>query len=238
MSTDDQKSLFMPGAHAHDAVHESGATDEAFASTPRSPGDVDTAVASLDALLAAGDVRDETLRRACDEKLAALRSLYRGRPELFAASTLAALRRIAESVKNAGNATASLGPRLAGGGTPHEVLKSVFGYDSFRLGQEEIIRAVLAGRDCIGVMPTGAGKSLTYQIPSRILGGTTLVISPLIALMKDQVDAMREIGMRATFLNSSREPDEKRARVEGLRKGEYELIYAEPTEASRPSGAA
>ena len=229
MSGHDQKTLFTGESHATDAAFDGG---------PRSPGDVDAMVASLDALLAAGDVRDAALRAACDERLTELRSLYRARPELFAASTLAALRRISEAVKNAGNARASLGERIAAGGTPQEVLKSVFGYDTFRIGQEEIIQAVLAGRDCIGVMPTGAGKSLTYQIPSRILGGTTLVISPLIALMKDQVDAMQEIGMRATFLNSSLEPDEKRARVEALRRGEYELVYAAPEGLEASVGAA
>ena len=65
---------------------------------------------------------------------------------------------------------------------------------------------MLAGRDCVGIMPTGAGKSLTYQIPARMLGGTTLVVSPLIALMKDQVDAMTEVGLRATYLNASCRP--------------------------------
>ncbi|MBC8133959.1 MAG: ATP-dependent DNA helicase RecQ, partial [Deltaproteobacteria bacterium] len=104
----------------------------------------------------------------------------------------------------------------------------IFGFDRFRPGQEEIISAVLAGRDCIGVMPTGAGKSLTYQIPARLLGGTTLVVSPLIALMKDQVDAMGEAGIRATFINSSLAPDERRARLEGLWSGAYELVYAAP----------
>ena len=107
-------------------------------------------------------------------------------------------------------------------------LKSIFGFDRFRPGQEEIISAVLDGRDCIGVMPTGAGKSLTYQIPARLLGGTTLVVSPLIALMKDQVDAMGEAGIRATFINSSLPPDERRARLEGLWSGAYELVYAAP----------
>src|SRR5213075_2114321 len=108
------------------------------------------------------------------------------------------------------------------------VLRETFGYEAFRPGQQEIIGSVLAGRDCIGVMPTGAGKSLTYQIPARLLGGATLVISPLIALMKDQVDAMRDIGIRATFLNSSLDYEEKRARMDGLRRGEYELLYAAP----------
>src|SRR5205814_652240 len=109
-----------------------------------------------------------------------------------------------------------------------EALKTTFGYDRFRPGQEEIITAVLAGRDCLGVMPTGAGKSLTYQIPARLLGGTTLVVSPLIALMKDQVDAAEQNGLRATFLNSSLEPEERRRRTEALRRGEYELVYAAP----------
>ncbi len=112
--------------------------------------------------------------------------------------------------------------------TPHDLLKDVFGFESFRPGQLEIIEAVRAGRDCVGVMPTGAGKSLTYQIPARLLGGTTLVVSPLIALMKDQVDAAVENGLRATFLNSSVEPEERRRRVDALRRGEYELVYAAP----------
>src|SRR5215470_16383345 len=88
---------------------------------------------------------------------------------------------------------------------PQQVLESQFGYAAFRPGQREIIDAVLAGRDCIGIMPTGAGKSVTYQIPARLLGGVTLVVSPLISLMKDQVDSMTELGIRATFLNSSLE---------------------------------
>jgi ATP-dependent DNA helicase RecQ len=227
MTGPDQKALF-----------ESGAADPAYTPSARSPGEVDTQVASLDALLAAGNVRDTALRAACEQRLSELRGLYRARPELFAASTLAALRRISDTIKNAGDVSASLGPRLAAGGSPREVLKSVFGYDAFRVGQEEIIQAVLAGQDCIGVMPTGAGKSLTYQIPSRILGGTTLVLSPLIALMKDQVDAMQEIGMRATFLNSSLDPEERRARVEGLKRGEYELVYAAPEGMEASVGAA
>jgi ATP-dependent DNA helicase RecQ len=111
---------------------------------------------------------------------------------------------------------------------PCAVLKEAFGYDAFRPGQREIIDTVLSGRDCIGVMPTGAGKSITYQIPARILGGVTLVISPLIALMKDQVDAMTEVGVRATYLNSTLSPDERRARVSELRAGRYELLYCAP----------
>jgi len=108
------------------------------------------------------------------------------------------------------------------------VLEGTFGYRSFRAGQREIIQTVLSGRDCVGVMPTGAGKSLTFQLPARILSGTTLVISPLIALMKDQVDALGEFGVRATFLNSLLTPAEKDERVTRLRQGEYELVYAAP----------
>jgi ATP-dependent DNA helicase RecQ len=108
------------------------------------------------------------------------------------------------------------------------VLRDVFGHACFRPGQREIVSAVLAGRDCIGVMPTGAGKSLTYQIPARILGGTTLVVSPLIALMKDQVDAMARVGLRAAFLNSTLGAEERRERIRALRRGEIEILYAAP----------
>jgi len=115
-------------------------------------------------------------------------------------------------------------PRLA----PHDVLTGVFGYAEFRPGQEKIIATVLGGRDCIGVMPTGAGKSLTYQIPARILGGTVVVVSPLISLMKDQVDALERNGFRATVLNSSLDWETRRDRLRRLRAGEYELVYVAP----------
>jgi len=108
------------------------------------------------------------------------------------------------------------------------VLSDVFGYDDFRPGQAEIIDVVLAGRDCIGVMPTGAGKSLTYQIPARILPGVVLVVSPLISLMKDQVDALVRSGFRATVLNSTLDWETKRERLRAIRAGEYELVYVAP----------
>jgi len=111
---------------------------------------------------------------------------------------------------------------------PLAVLRDVFGFPDFRPGQREVIDAVLAGRDCIAVMPTGAGKSLTYQLPARLLGGTVLVVSPLISLMKDQVDALRVLGFRAAEINSTLDLEERRARLEALRRGHYELVYLAP----------
>lgn len=112
--------------------------------------------------------------------------------------------------------------------TPDAVLRDVFGFDAFRPGQREIIDAVLAGKDCIALMPTGAGKSLTYQLPARLLEGTVLVISPLISLMKDQVDAVAGLGFRVTAINSTLEFEERRARMDAFRAGEYELVFLAP----------
>jgi ATP-dependent DNA helicase RecQ len=111
---------------------------------------------------------------------------------------------------------------------PQQVLEKVFGYREFRPGQRHIIDAVLAGRDCIGVMPTGAGKSLAFQLPAKLLPGTVLVLSPLISLMKDQVDALTRLGFRAAFLNSTLSFDERRERLGQLRRGEIELLYLAP----------
>jgi len=108
------------------------------------------------------------------------------------------------------------------------VLRDVFGYEEFRPGQLEVIEAVIAGRDCIALMPTGAGKSLTFQVPARMMKGTVLVVSPLISLMKDQVDALLDLGFRAAAINSSLEPDERERRLAALRAGEYELVYLAP----------
>lgn len=112
--------------------------------------------------------------------------------------------------------------------SPFTVLRDTFGYESFRPGQEKVINAVLAGRDCIAVMPTGAGKSLTFQLPAKILNGPTLVISPLISLMKDQVDALLLKGFRATIINSTVSFEERRTRLGGLRRGEWDLLYLAP----------
>src|SRR5436309_12669120 len=115
--------------------------------------------------------------------------------------------------------------QVARGTDPQSVLETLFGYQTFRPGQREIIDAVLEGRDCIGVMPTGAGKSLTFQIPARLLPGTVLVVSPLISLMKDQVDALTRNAFRATVINSTLDWETKRDRLRRLRAGEYELAY-------------
>jgi len=111
---------------------------------------------------------------------------------------------------------------------PQQVLETIFGYRTFRPGQREIIDAVMGGQDCIGVMPTGAGKSLTFQLPARLMPGAVLVISPLISLMKDQVDALTRLGFRAAVLNSTIDFDERRRRLAQLRRGELELVYVAP----------
>ncbi len=107
-------------------------------------------------------------------------------------------------------------------------MRDIFGFDEFRPGQREVIDAVLAGKDCIALMPTGAGKSLTYQLPARLLDGTVLVISPLISLMKDQVDAVAGLGFSVTAINSTLSPDQRRARMEAFRAGAYELVFLAP----------
>ena len=108
------------------------------------------------------------------------------------------------------------------------LLKQYFGFASFRPLQEPIIRDALAGRDVFALLPTGGGKSLCFQLPALVRPGLTLVVSPLIALMKDQVDALQASGVAATFLNSSLAPGEARARLRGLHAGEYRLLYAAP----------
>src|SRR5450432_928742 len=107
-------------------------------------------------------------------------------------------------------------------------LKKHFGHSAFRPLQEEIVRDALGGRDVFALMPTGGGKSLCFQLPALLRNGLTIVVSPLIALMKDQVDALQASGVAATFLNSSLDADESRARLRGLHRGEYKLLYAAP----------
>jgi ATP-dependent DNA helicase RecQ len=116
-------------------------------------------------------------------------------------------------------------------GDPAELrsaLKRYFGFTSFRPLQEEIIRDALAGKDVFAVLPTGGGKSLCFQLPALVRPGLTVVVSPLIALMKDQVDALKAAGVPATFLNSSLAPGESRPRLRGLHNGEFRLLYVAP----------
>ena len=108
------------------------------------------------------------------------------------------------------------------------ILKEVFGYDSFRPLQREIITSVLDGSDVVAILPTGAGKSLCYQVPALARDGLTLVISPLIALKKDQVDALVANGIEATYLHSTLGFDDIEARTAGLNAGTYKLLYAAP----------
>ena len=107
-------------------------------------------------------------------------------------------------------------------------LKSAFGYGTFRPLQREIIEASLAGKDVFALLPTGGGKSLCFQLPALVREGLTVVVSPLIALMKDQVDALQASGVAATFLNSTLGAAESRARLAGLHRGEFRLLYAAP----------
>jgi ATP-dependent DNA helicase RecQ len=120
------------------------------------------------------------------------------------------------------------GERPVNRGTPEAVLKEVFGFSSFKPLQREIIGDVMAGRDCVAILPTGAGKSLCYQIPALLLGGPTLVVSPLIALMRDQVSALAAAGVEAEFINSSLGAEERRAIEARVRSGSVKLLYAAP----------
>lgn len=113
-------------------------------------------------------------------------------------------------------------------------LKSTFGYDSFRPLQEEIIRSILGGRDVFVLMPTGGGKSLCYQLPALLLDGVTVVVSPLIALMKDQVDSLLALGVPATFINSSLDSSEIGRRQAAVARGEVKLLYAAPERLMMP----
>lgn len=114
------------------------------------------------------------------------------------------------------------------GKTPEQILKSVFGYDKFRPGQKEIIQNILEGRDTLAVMPTGGGKSLCYQIPALIFDGITVVVSPLISLMQDQVGSLLENGVSAAFLNSTLNLDEYKKTVRDIKSGGAKLLYLSP----------
>ncbi|WP_312095740.1 DEAD/DEAH box helicase, partial [Niallia sp.] len=108
------------------------------------------------------------------------------------------------------------------------ILKEYFGYDDFRKGQEDIIQLLLNGENVVGIMPTGGGKSICYQVPAMLLPGLTVVISPLISLMKDQVDTLTEVGIPATFINSTLHNNEVQDRVADIKNGYYKLLYIAP----------
>lgn len=109
-----------------------------------------------------------------------------------------------------------------------QLLKQYFGYNDFRPGQEKLIEEILSGRDVLGIMPTGAGKSICYQIPALKFEGITLVISPLISLMKDQVSALNEVGIHAAYINSSLSEDQVRTVFQRAKEGAYKIIYIAP----------
>lgn len=110
----------------------------------------------------------------------------------------------------------------------HQILKRYFGHGSFRNGQENIIDSLINGRDALSVMPTGAGKSVCYQVPALLLDGITLVVSPLISLMKDQVAALIQMGISAAYINSSLDPNQVTKALEYAVRGKYKIIYVAP----------
>lgn len=116
----------------------------------------------------------------------------------------------------------------------NQTLKQYFGYDSLRTGQEELINGILAGHDVLGIMPTGAGKSLCYQLPALILKGITLVISPLISLMSDQVKALNQAGVHAAYINSSLTENQIRMALSYASQGRYKIIYVAPERLNTP----
>ena len=115
-----------------------------------------------------------------------------------------------------------------------QTLKQYFGYDSFRPGQERMVSAILSGQDALGVMPTGAGKSICYQVPALMLQGLTLVISPLVSLMGDQVRALKEVGARPSYLNSSLTPAQQNTVLKRASEGWYQIMYVAPERLSDP----
>ena len=112
--------------------------------------------------------------------------------------------------------------------TAKKLLKKHFGYDDFRPGQDKIISHILNKEDCLAIMPTGAGKSICYQIPALTFDGTTIVISPLISLMKDQVDSLIQSGISATYINSSLSTQEYFQTIDNAKNGMYKIIYVAP----------
>ncbi len=113
-------------------------------------------------------------------------------------------------------------------------LKGHFGYDEFRPGQREVVDALLSGRDALAVMPTGAGKSMCYQVPGVVLGGLTLVVSPLVSLMGDQVRALLDAGVRGAYLNSTLTPGQQATVLRRALGGAYQIMYVAPERLADP----
>ena len=118
---------------------------------------------------------------------------------------------------------------------PEQILNQVFGYSEFREGQLDIINHATNQRDCLVIMPTGGGKSLCFQIPALVLPGLTIVVSPLISLMKDQVDSLQANGVAAAYLNSSQSREESMSILNAMQYGELKLIYLAPERLMQPN---
>src|SRR4051812_45644429 len=114
-------------------------------------------------------------------------------------------------------------------------MRGTFGLDEFRPGQQDVIKSIVAGRDTLAVMPTGAGKSLCYQLPALHLPGTTIVVSPLIALMKDQADKLRDLGVAAREVNSSVPASVIKETIEEIAAGEIDFVFATPERLEDPA---
>ena len=113
-------------------------------------------------------------------------------------------------------------------------LRDYFGYETFRPGQERMVSSILSGRDALGVMPTGAGKSICYQVPALTLPGITFVVSPLVSLMGDQVRALKAAGARPSYLNSSLTPGQQNTVLKRAREGWYQIMYVAPERLLEP----
>src|SRR4051812_49821128 len=125
-------------------------------------------------------------------------------------------------------------PMLRGMSEALKTVREVFGFESFREGQQPVVEKLLAGKSVLAIFPTGAGKSLCYQLPALLLDGVTVVVSPLIALMKDQVDALVARGVPATFINSSLDFEEASRRQRAVAGGEVKIVYAAPERVTQP----
>ena len=118
--------------------------------------------------------------------------------------------------------------------TPLEVLSKVFGYDKFRDGQQAVIDAVVNGQDALVLLPTGGGKSLCYQIPALVRQGVAVVVSPLISLMQDQVEQLREVGVSAAYINSTQDQEQQQSVLARITSGNLQLLYVSPEKLLTP----